>query len=248
VRAFVFLCFSSQGHIYYYHAPTGVKQWDPPPPEQPHGYQMGQNAGGPSAFPAAGPQTDAHTAARPIGGNVFSNASPAGQMSHIGERFKYQQRMSFKVREVFGLATDHFDVVEVQSGRPYFRMKGSFLKIGNKKVLTDANGSSVYALTRSLISLRGRMHISDPSSGQVVMTMRRKGVVPILGTNVVQIWHGPRDEGSPWAEIKVRYIAATLHRRGYSYRWQGTARAAVPFVCCTPLVRYCYLLLNREAL
>jgi uncharacterized protein YxjI len=133
--------------------------------------------------------------------------APAGHSSTVpaaSARFTHQTRKEFKVKEVFGISGDNFKIVDAQTGAAAFNMRGKLFSLKEKKTLCDASGTPIYSLTEALISLRGSMHIQDASTKQTVITMRKKGFIPMMGTNTIQAWRGTSDVGTPWLEVKVR--------------------------------------------
>ena len=57
-------------------------------------------------------------------------------------------------------------------------------------------------MSESLLSLRGRMAIVDPVSKEPIVTLRKKGFLPGLGTKTIRAWRGSTDEGPPYLEVK----------------------------------------------
>jgi uncharacterized protein YxjI len=136
---------------------------------------------------------------------VQAGPPSVGLQSAVSARYTHPRRMEYKVKEMFGLTGDNFNIVEAQSGMVHFNMKAKLFSIKEKKTLVDtSNGAPIYSLAEELLSLRGTMRIQDAVTKQTVVTMRKKGFIPMMGTSTVQAWRGPSDEGQPWLEVKVR--------------------------------------------
>ncbi len=76
------------------------------------------------------------------------------------------------------------------------------MSFSDSKKLLDPSGRAIYTMSESIISLRGRMSIVDSTSKQPIVTLRKKGFIPMMGTSTVQVWRGSTDDGSPWLEVK----------------------------------------------
>lgn len=234
---FLLLVFS-QGRVYFYHAPTGVTQWHPPAPVPAHNAQPPRNfapySGGyqepthaiPCAAPANSPPV--HHGPPPSGypnasGNVASSqmeqsslpaASPSTHaMPANASAFVFDRQMEFKLQEkYFSLSGDSFKILDVASGAPVFMMKGKIASIiRERKTLCTSDGRPLYSLTEAALSLRGRMFITDASTKQPVLCLRKKGFIPMMGTSTVQAWHGGSDEGTPYIEIKGNLLRKSFN-------------------------------------
>lgn len=124
-------------------------------------------------------------------------------MSKVAERYVYQQSKEYKVQEKASfLIGDSYSVKCVSTGQLFFKVKGKSLSIADSKTLFDASGKPVYQVSEALLSMCGRMIISDASSMQPVITLRKKAFIPGIGTSGVQAWIGPFDEGDPYLEVQ----------------------------------------------
>lgn len=83
-----------------------------------------------------------------------------------------------------------------------FKIKGNAFSFRDSKALYGIDGNAIYKMSESIISLRGRMQITDPDTKQPVLTLRKKGFIPMLGTSTIQAWRGASDEGEPDLECK----------------------------------------------
>lgn len=201
------------GRMYFANSANGSTQWHHPtvapnaPPPMPPAAQPTPPQGYPQPTPPQGYPQQGH-AQQP----AAPARAPTGQ-NPFKAQFCYQQRTEFKVKEkMFSLSGDGFSIKEVQSGQSYFKVKGNALAlISEKKTLLDANGNPVYTLKEAPISLRGRMHIADASSKQDVITLRKKGFIPGLGTSTVQCWMGSQDDGDPYMEVKGNILRKSFN-------------------------------------
>lgn len=124
-------------------------------------------------------------------------------MSSAAARYVLQQPVEFKLQEkAFSLSGDSFSVKRVDTGEPYFKVKGNALSLKDSKSLLDANGNAIYKMSEALLTLRGRMSIVDATNKQPVLTLRKKGFIPGFGTKTIQAWPGAAEEGTPYLEVK----------------------------------------------
>eukprot|EP00177_Eucheuma_denticulatum_P002155 GFKZ01003846.1.p1 GENE.GFKZ01003846.1~~GFKZ01003846.1.p1 ORF type:complete len:273 (-),score=38.78 GFKZ01003846.1:1017-1835(-) len=176
-----------QGRWYYHHTPSGTTQWTPPAPQT-------TSAPQPSYYPPPPQQSYSQSS--------HSNASqPQYQQptsSSWGGRYVYNHPVEFKLKEkYFSLSGDNFSIKDVATGQPAFNVKGNAFSFKDSKSLFDVNGNAIYKMTESILSLRGRMQITDSNTKQPVLTLRKKGFIPMLGTSTIQAWRGPTDDGEP---------------------------------------------------
>lgn len=191
-----------EGRWYFSHrAPDGAvhTQWTPP-----EGSQLAPMAPVPPAPNQYGQQ------AAPAGhaGATGSTGAPmqrkgAPLMSKQAARFVLRQATEFKLQEkAFSLSGDSFSVKRVDNGEAFFKVKGNALSLKDSKALQDASGNPIYKMTEALLTMRGRMNITDAATKQTVMTLRKKGFIPGFGTRTIQAWAGSSDEGDPYLEVK----------------------------------------------
>lgn len=121
--------------------------------------------------------------------------------------FVYDEQVEFKLKEkLFSMSDDSFSIKRTDTGDSVFSVKGNFLSLRDSKTMYDHDGNALYKMTEAFISLRGRMHIKDCETGDTAFTLRKKGIIPIIGTNTIQVWKGDDDDGDPWVEIKGNII------------------------------------------
>lgn len=117
--------------------------------------------------------------------------------------YVYAQPTEYKLKEnVWSFSGDSFKIKNTATGEAVFQVKGKALSLRDSKQLLDANGNAIYKLTESMMSLRGRMTITDATTGAAVVTLRKKSFIPMMGTSKIQIWKGASDDGDPWIQVK----------------------------------------------
>lgn len=135
-------------------------------------------------------------------------------------RFTFPQPIEFKLQEkALSLSGDSFKIKRLDTGEPFFKVKGNALSLKDSKTLLDMNGNALYKMSESILSLRGRMQIIDPSTKQPVVTLRKKGFIPMMGTSTIQAWRGATDEGDAWIEVKGDFF-----RKDFQVREKATGR------------------------
>lgn len=147
-------------------------------------------------------------------------------------RYIYKVPVEFRLKEkIFSLSNDSFSIKRLDTGRSVFKVKGNAFSIRDSKKMYSNSGKALFKMTESIVSMRSRMHIQDTQSGRKY-TIRRKGVIPLLGTSTVYVWKGSSSGGRPWLEIKgnVRRKTfqikrassgkkvATVRRQGFNFR------------------------------
>lgn len=116
--------------------------------------------------------------------------------------YVYEEPVEFKLREkLFSLTGDGFSINREDTDESLFKVSGNVLSLRESKTLYAADGSALYKMTDAMISLRSRMYISDERSGDTVVTLRKKGFIPMLGTSTILVWKGSGDDGEPWLEV-----------------------------------------------
>lgn len=140
--------------------------------------------------------------AYPSGGHAVPPMS-GGSSSSAGGKYVYNEVKLYKLKEkMFSMSGDSFQVKDAQSGATAFKVKGNALSFGDSKKLLDPSGTPIYKMSESILSLRGRMQIVDSGTNKVLVMLRKKGFIPMLGTGTVQVWRGGSDEGPPWLQVK----------------------------------------------
>lgn len=129
-------------------------------------------------------------------------------MSAAAAAYVMPQPSEFKLKEkAFSLSGDSFSVKRVDTGEATFKVKGNAISLKDSKTIQDANGNALYKMSEALLTLRGRMTITDPSTKQPVITLRKKGYLPSLfKAKTIQAWAGGDDEGDPYLEVKGDFL------------------------------------------
>ncbi len=132
----------------------------------------------------------------------------------------YNQVMEYKLKEkMWSMSGDSFSVKQVSTGAAAFKIKGTVMGFNDKKKILDLNGTPIYTMVESILSLRGRMQISDSNTKTPVVTLRKKGFIPMMGTSTVLIWKGSTDEGEPWIQIKGDFL-----RKNFDFKEKASGR------------------------
>lgn len=141
-------------------------------------------------------------------------------MSQHAAKHVYSIPVEFKLKEkAFSLSGDSFSVKRTDTGAEAFKVKGNALSFRDSKQLLDPNGQSIYKMTEALLTVRGRMHITDSASKQPVITLRKKGFIPGFGTSTIQAWRGGTDDGTPYMEVKGDFL-----RKDFTIKEVATGR------------------------
>lgn len=204
------------GRWYFHHGPTNVTQWHAPPP---------QSVGAPPPPPPGTYPAHTYQSHAPKPHSHSSHCPPAAAAASApsSSRYVYRHAVDFKLQEkAFSLSGDDFSVVNVQTGEQTFKVKGNAFSFKDSKSLLDSRGRPLYKMSEALLSLRGRMKIVDPSSGRTVINLRRKGLIPMLGTSTIQAWQGDEEAGAPLYEVK-----GNLARKDFVIRSGGRKVATV---------------------
>lgn len=131
----------------------------------------------------------------------------AHQMSSNAQRYVFGHPIELKLQEkVFSLSGDAFSIKNVVTKEPMFKVSGNAFSFKDSKALKDLNGSPIYKMSEVILSLRGRMHITDPGTKQIILTLRKKGFISGFGGGTVQAWRGGNDEGEPYLECKGNFL------------------------------------------
>lgn len=126
-------------------------------------------------------------------------------MSAAAKKFVLQQATEFKLQEkAFSLSGDSFSIKRVDTGDAFFKVKGNALSLKDSKTIQDMNGNALYKMSEAMLSLRGRMTIVDPATKQPVITLRRKGYLPMSKT--IHAWVGGEDVTEPYLEVKGDFL------------------------------------------
>lgn len=113
-------------------------------------------------------------------------------------RFVYDHATEFKLREKFwSLSGDSFSIKNLSNNASTFKVKGNAFSLKDSKQLCDSRNKPILKMTESLFTLRGRMHITDASTKRTVLTLRKKGFIPMTGTGTILAWKGGDDDGKP---------------------------------------------------
>lgn len=125
-------------------------------------------------------------------------------MSAAAAAYVFKEPRAYKLKEkVMSLSGDSFTVKDVGSGAVAFKMKGNITAVlSERKVLYDARGNALYNLTEAMFSLRDRMTIADATTRAPVLVLRKKGVIPMMGTGTIQCWVGGKEGGAPYLTAK----------------------------------------------
>lgn len=137
--------------------------------------------------------------------------------------------------KVFSMTGNDFDITEGRSRNIAFTIRGDSTSLHDSRVLRDGRGRPVYRMKLVLVSAHGRMVVKHCGSGEPVVTLRRKSVMPmaLAGGGTVRVWRGGNDVGKPWVEIKGEHEGnefiiedavwgdevATVKRRSLSLRY-----------------------------
>ena len=128
-------------------------------------------------------------------------------------RFTHESEQNYAVREkLFSWSGDDFDIKEVNSGDVAFRVRAKQLTLHNSKVLCDMEGDPVYKLSEATMTLRNRMHVEDVTSGEIVYTLRRKGMRAMFGGGKkIGVWKGDDDDGEPYLLVKGDFFKSVSY-------------------------------------
>lgn len=211
------------GRWYYAHS-SGLTQWNPPAPQPAYGAPPpppGGYSGGHQGYPQ---QPLQHHGSGSSSGRVHGGHGGGGYKPHHGSpssnRYVYNHPVEFKLKEkTFSLSGDSFSIKNVATGEGTFKVKGNAMSFKDSKSLYDMHGRPIYKMSEALLSLRGRMQIQDANSKRTVVTLRKKGFIPHLGTGTIQVWKGGTDEGEPWLEVKGDYL-----KKDFDIKEPGSSR------------------------
>lgn len=115
----------------------------------------------------------------------------------------YSTPQEFKLKEkIMSMSGDSFKVVNSASGQTAFKVKGHAMSLlSEKKTVRDANGNDLYRITEAIISVRDRMFIEDSQSKEKVLSIRKKGFIPFVGTSTILCFRND-NEKKPYLSIK----------------------------------------------
>lgn len=156
------------GRWYFSNTATNQTQWHHPgaPPAGPP-HQPGQH----QPYPPYAPQSQGHAPQQQQARPASSGAPPIGPAA---ARFILQQPTEFKLKEKpFSLSGDSFSIKRVDTGEPFFKVKGNAMSLKDSKTLFDMKGTPIYKMSEAFLTLRGRMSIVDPNTKETVITLRK---------------------------------------------------------------------------
>eukprot|EP00172_Hildenbrandia_rubra_P003195 Plantae.Rhodophyta-Hildenbrandia_rubra.ctg4813.p3 GENE.Plantae.Rhodophyta-Hildenbrandia_rubra.ctg4813~~Plantae.Rhodophyta-Hildenbrandia_rubra.ctg4813.p3 ORF type:complete len:191 (+),score=44.47 Plantae.Rhodophyta-Hildenbrandia_rubra.ctg4813:52-624(+) len=114
----------------------------------------------------------------------------------------YAEPKSFVLKEkVFSLSGDSFSIKD-EHKNPVFKVKGKAISLSEKKTLLDTSGNPLYKMKEKIFSMHTRQLIYDAATDKVVVTLKRKSIIPGKGVSTVEIWKGEDDKADPWLESK----------------------------------------------
>lgn len=119
--------------------------------------------------------------------------------------FVYDDVVEFQLREkLFSLSGDSFIIKNADTDEEVFKVDGNALSVRDSKTLLNAEGNELFKMSSALISLHSRMNIEECAEGNVIATIKKKGIInlPIFGGRTVNVWRGDSDEGDPWLTIE----------------------------------------------
>lgn len=117
--------------------------------------------------------------------------------------YVYSTPQEYKLKEkLMSMSGDSFKIVNRASGETSFKVKGHAMSLlSEKKTLRDPDGNDLYRITEAMISVRDRMFIEDSSRRETVLSIRKKGVIPFMGTSTILCFRGD-DDKNPYLSIK----------------------------------------------
>lgn len=175
---------------------------------------------------ALGSQPHATTIS-PAGTASYNNAAYQSEMplsvSSPKHTFSHQQRYTL-TEKVMSLSGDSFKCMD-DTGILRYNIKGSALSLREKKRMFCAvSGTELLRLKASVISMRGRQVITDPS-GKAVLTIRKKSFVPGFGNSTVLGFHGDDDNAEPILTAKGDWFKKDFVIKDYcSHRVMATVK------------------------
>lgn len=128
----------------------------------------------------------------------------------------------FKLKEkVMSMSGDSFKITNCRNGATAFKVKGHAMSVlSEKKTLSDANGVALYKLSEAMLTMRDRMFIVDAQTKQPVLTIRKKGIIPVLGTSTILCFR-PGSDKEPYLAIKGNIL-----RKSFSVTEVSSGRQA----------------------
>lgn len=151
---------------------------------------------------------------------------------HQSHRQERSRRLVMRER-IFSITRNDFDITEGHTRNIAFTVRGDSTSVHDSRTLRDGRGRAVYRMKVILVSAHGRMVIKHCGSGEPVVTLRRKSLVPfsVMGGGTVRVWRGSRDSGQPWLEINGEHEGddfviedavwgdeiATIHRKSMTF-------------------------------
>lgn len=182
-------------------------------PTAPHAYPGGSHSSAPSGHPSgssggAGPAAGGH---RPAHGSAGGASS----------RYTYNTPTEFKLKEkAFSLSGDGFSVKNTATGAKAFKVKGNAFSLkDSKKIVDGSSGKAIYSMVENILTLRGRMSITDSNTKASVVTLRKKGFIQFFGASTVQVWRGSTDDGEPWLQCKGDFF-----KKNFDFKELATGR------------------------
>jgi uncharacterized protein YxjI len=189
----------------------------------PHAAEYARQQGAAAAPPAwpspATPGPLVRNATAPV---VHTAAAPAGVAAgHPMGTYFYSCPKEFKLKERLGsLSGDSSVITDVANGAVVMKMNGAVPgAAAEKSTLSDAAGTRLYVLSDAVVSLRDRMFVSDATTRAPVLTLRKKGFLPMMGTSTVLCFRGGSDDGNPYLMVK-----GNIARKAFTVTDVATAR------------------------
>lgn len=117
-------------------------------------------------------------------------------------RYVYDVPVEFRLKEkVFALSNDNFSIKRVDTGKSVFKVKGNVFSMRDSKKMYSRDGKTLFKMTEAFISMRSKMFIQDSRNG-AKYSIRKKGIIPLLGTSTIYVWNRNKSSRKPWLKIK----------------------------------------------
>lgn len=127
---------------------------------------------------------------------------PDDNFRKMGTRPKSRHVLSHSInlqlqQNILPVQNASYTVKNVRTDEEIFNITDTFFTLHSSKHLLDIHGRSIYQLKESIVSLHGRMHIIDSNTNKTVLTLRKKGLIPLLDIGTIIAWKGSSDNGKP---------------------------------------------------
>lgn len=107
-------------------------------------------------------------------------------------------QLHFKIKEkIMSMSGDSYDILD-PGDRICYKVKGKFWTKTEKKTIFDRDGRPIYRLSEDVFTMHARQTIVDVLSGETIVTIARKSIVPSRGTSTIHIWRGTNTQVDPW--------------------------------------------------